>query len=187
MISAAGVRGAWQVLSEHEIIASQGQVYSDAIYGDGAEEYAGTSDQTRIVKTQNVINASECNSLCVESPVDAGLKDRAFSAMFTWSGIAGINAYRIFAKPDIIIFNGECADSETGIRMLNDEGCGSRDRFDTASPFTLYTGTFTYNQTNPATGAVFLHTSTETSIISQQDADRKARISAMEYVANIIG
>ncbi len=187
MISAAGVRGAWQILSEHEIVASQGQIYADSIYGDGAHEFAGTSEQTRIIKSQLVTNASECNSICVESSYDAGLKDRAFSAMFTWSGVAGINAYRIFARPDIINYNGECPENETGVRLINDEGCGSLERFDTDSPFTIYTSTFTYNQTNPTTGVVFFHTSHADSVVSQQDADRKARINAMAYVSNIIG
>ncbi len=186
MISAAGVRGAWQVLSNHEIIASQGQIYLDAEYGEGGEEFAGTSPQTRVTKSQISITASECNSVCVESANDSGLKDKAFSVMFTWSGQAGINAYRVFAHSDVINYNGECPINEEGVRMLNDDGCGSRDRFDTDSPFTIYEAEYSYSQINPVTDVTFSYTAHATSILSQEDADNKAEIAAKAYVNNLV-
>jgi len=186
MISVAGVRGGWQPMGTKEIISSQGQVYWDAIYGAGAEELAGTSDQTRIVKSNNYVNPNDCNSVCIESDRNSGLIDRAFSVMFTWSGILGINAYRIFSRPDTVEFSGECPINETGVRMLNDEGCGSKSRFDTQSPFTTYQSTKTFSQKNPVTALPVSYTATATSIISQQDADRKALLSARSYVDNLL-
>jgi len=187
MISAAGVRGGWQVIGEKEIVSSQGQVYGDALYGEGAEEFAGTSPQTRIVKSQNYVSPNECNAICVESDSNSGLIDRAFSIMFSWSGILGINAYRVFAKYHVNINNGECSPNEEGVRMLNSDGCGSLDRFDTDSPFTEYASTRTFSQVNPQTSLVVSYQATATSIISQQDADRKAYLSARSYVESQIG
>lgn len=186
MTCAAGVRGSLQIIGNKEIVSSVGQIYSDAEYGDNTHEFAGSSSQTRVVRSANYIEANECNSVCVESNKTSGLIDKAFSVMFIWSGICGINAYRIFARPDTNTFSGECEDNEDGERLLNSEGCGSKERFTTGSPFMLYSATHTYVQKDPETSLPVSYTATSTSIISQDDADRKALLSAKGYVNNLL-
>lgn len=186
LIAAAGVRGAWETLATREVVASQGQIYSDARYGKGYNMIAGSSAQTRNIRSAVYSQANECNSVCVESDQYSGLIDKAFSAMFVWSGVAGLQAYRIFAAPNTNYYNGDCQPNETGPRLLNDAGCGSRTRFSSGSPFTTYTATKSYEQKELSSGRMIGHTSTATSIISQDDADRKAYASAKAYVQSII-
>jgi hypothetical protein len=182
MISAAGLRGAWQPIGRKEIVSTYGQIYGDAVYGEGANELAGTSEQTRVLRSANVIDASACNAACVESDNTAGLIDKAFSVMFTWSGICGISAYRMFAVPDSVFYGGDCETNEEGPRLLNDEGCGAKERFLTSTPFEMFNATATYSQKNPVTAKNISYTATASSIISQEDADRKAALSARAAV-----
>lgn len=186
MISAAGVRGAWEVLGKKEIVATVGQIYGNERYGKNANLIAGSSAQTRVVKSQNYTNASECNGSGVESERACGLIDKAFSVMMSWSGICGIQALRIFARPDTNFYSGDCETNETGPRLLNDAGCGAMSKFLTTSPFTPYTSTKSYSTLDLATGQMVGKTVTATSIISQEDADRKAYLSAKAYVESIL-
>lgn len=185
MISAAGVRGAWQVIGQKEIAASEGQVYAGSQYGFQAHDFIGFSPQNRTLRSENSIKASDCNSACVESDI-SGLEDKGFSAMFTWSGIAGINAYRIFCRPAENFYNGNCEDSEVNPNMINDLGCGEKDWFDAKSPFTTYSSTQTFSLINSTSGNRVAATVSSTSIISQADADRKAYLSARAYVYSVI-
>lgn len=186
MISVAGVRGGWETVGTKEIVATHGQIYEKSLYGVDANKIAGTSDQTRNVKSQNYVSANDCNSVCVESDNDSGLTDKAMSILFTWSGIAGIKAHRIFARPDENFFHGDCALSEEAPRLINDDRCGALDYFSTTSPFTLYKSTKSFSQINPATALPVSHTATQTSIISQKDADQKAETAARVYVSALI-
>jgi len=47
MAAVAGMRGAFQPIMRTNLSATIGQVYADAIYGDGANVFAGSSPQTR--------------------------------------------------------------------------------------------------------------------------------------------
>lgn len=187
MTCAAGVRGGWQIIGNKEIVSTFGQIYENQEYGAGAHELYGTSTQTRVVKSMDYVGPNTCNAVCVESDSSSGLIDKGFSVMFMWSGIAGLSAYRIFVRPDTIYYNGMCEGNEVAPRLLNSEGCGALEYFSTTSPFTRYTASATFSQADPVTGIPVSYTAVQTSIISQADADRKAKDAAASYVSTQIG
>jgi hypothetical protein len=187
MTSVAGIRGGWQIVGRKEIVSTQGQIYQDSVYGEGANKLAGTSEQVRVVKSENYVSPNSCNSVCVESDTSSGLIDKGFSVMFTWSGIMGVMAYRIFARPDSNHYNGACESNEEAPRLTNDEGCGALEYFSDGSPFTLYSSTKTFSQKVQETSLPISYTATQTSIISQADADRKAEAAARSYVSAQLG
>ncbi len=186
MISAAAVRGGWQIIGAKEIVATYGQVYEDSKYGDGYHQISGSSEQTRVLKSQNYSISNECNKTCVESDTASGMIDKAFSIMFTWSGIAGIYAYRIFVRPDTNYYSGGCSENEHAPRLTNESGCGALEYFSTTSPFTVYSSTYTYQQIDQETALPVSYQATQTSIISQADADRKAAAAAKAYVEALL-
>ncbi len=184
-IYASSIRGAFQVMSTKDVVSSIGQVYGDQLYGDGAHLYAGTRPQTRLIKTQMLSEPSECNSECVETE-KRGLIDKGFSLMILWSGAAGLSTYRIFCEGYPEPYSGTCEIDETGPRLLSDEGCGALSEFSEASPFVTFTSTRTANGTNPITGTPISYTATQTSNISQVDADRKASLASEAYVNSLV-
>lgn len=187
MVAAAGTRGGFQPVMVKDMNATNGQVYADSIYGEDDHLFSGSSSQTRILKTEDGSNASECNDECVESDI-RGLIDKAFSILIMWSGIAGVSAYRVFAQFEPKPNQGVCEDNETGEnRLITSEGCGELERFSTKEPFTTYYSTATFSRINPSTALVVSHTSSQSSIISQVDADRKAQAMAEWYVLSEIG
>ncbi len=185
-ISVAGVKGAYQPIGIKEVVASVGQVYPNELYGPTAHLFAGSSPQTRAMKTEDTSDSSDCNSGCVESPQN-GLVDRAFSILVAWSGIAGLSAYRIFTTPWTNEYSGACEVDEVGPNLLNPDGCGAKDMFLVSSPFATYTSTKTYSAIDPTTNLAITYTSTQTSSLSRSDADRKATIAAKNYVTAQIG
>lgn len=184
-IYASNVRGAFQLMSTKEIVSSVGQVYADDLYGEGAHVYAGCRPQTRLIKTQNMSEPSECNAECVETE-KRGLIDKAFSLMILWSGQAGLSSYRIFSEVYPEPYIGVCEVNETGPRLLSDEGCGELSDFSTDSPFVLYTSSRTASGTDPVSHLPVSYTAVQTSRISQADADRKAQLAADTYVTSLI-
>lgn len=186
MASVAGLRGAFQPILSKDIIATNGQIYSDSIYGFEEHEIIGSKMQTRIVRTTDGSNPSDCNSECVESE-KRGLIDKGFSLLIAWSGIAGISAYRVFSQNDPQALQGICEDNETSERVLTPEGCGSLSKFSTGEPFTTYSATATFSRVNPATGLLVSKTYTQSSVINQEDANRKAAACAQWFVLSEIG
>ncbi len=184
-IYASAAKGAFQIIGTKEIVSSIGQVYGDSLYGFGANTLAGTRPQTRLIKSENVTEPSECNAECVESD-KRGLIDKAFSVMILWSGQAGLGSYRIFTKSHPEPYSGGCEKNEEGVRLLSDSGCSSLTPFSTSSPFVLYTAQRTSSGLNPINGDPISYTATQTSRISQADADRKAQIAADAYVSSLI-
>lgn len=182
-IAVSGNKGTWQPMCTKDIVASVGQAYGNADYSanDSKPKLGGSRPQTRIIRTQEMYDGTECNAECVESE-NNGLIDKCFSIMVTWSGVAGVSAYRLFAKPFTNVYSGTCEQDETGPNMLNEFGCSVKGLFLESNPFTLYTGSYTYSQTDPETGLPITYTATSTSYISQKDADRKARLSAKAAV-----
>lgn len=180
MLAVAGVRGAYQTLGKKEIVATVGQAYADELYGNGENNLGDSMPQTRLVKTQNSSEPSDCNSECIESEI-RGLIDKAFSLLVVWSGIAGVGAYRIFSRPYAQTYEGACETNETGSRLLTAAGCGELAKFSEKTPFETYTSTKTYTLDGVS------RTSTQTSSISQEDADRKATLAAQNYVLAQIG
>lgn len=187
MVAAAGVRGGFQPIMVKDISATNGQVYADSIYGEEDHLFAGSLSQMRIVKTEDGSNASECNEVCIESTIK-GLIDKAFSLLIVWSGIGGLSAYRVFSQFEPKALQGTCETNETDDdRIKTDEGCGDESKFSTKTAFTTYFATTTYAKLNPDTGLEVSNTSTQSSIISQVDADRKALAMAQWYVLSEIG
>lgn len=182
-VAVAGNRGAWQPVATKEIVASVGQAYSDQSYSanDSLPRLGGSRPQSRVIKTIDSGDSTQCNAQCVETKLN-GLIDKSFALMITWSGVAGINAYRIFADSWTNTYNGDCEIDEEQPNMLNEAGCGVKGLFSDTDPFTRYTSTYTYEQMNPETGLMVSYTDTAESYISQKDADRKARLSAIASV-----
>jgi hypothetical protein len=185
MAAIAGSKGAFQKVLTKKIEATVGQVYSDSSYGEGAETLAGYRPQQREIRTNQGSDPSDCNSACVEIEL-RGLIDKSFSLMVAWSGIAGISAYRIFAKPVNDDMSGLCELNEDAPRLLNDEGCGAFNYFSNSEAIVKYTATSTYTQ-NDNNGIPVSYTSNRASYISQTDADRLAKDSAKTYVLSQLG
>lgn len=184
--SIAGVKGTFQPLANKEVVSTVGQVYPSSLYGSTAHIFAGSSPQTRVIKTQELADSSDCNANCVESD-NNGLIDRAFSMLVSWSGIAGVSAYRIFTAPYPQAYQGTCEANESESNLLNSAGCGIKEAFLTSSPWTTYTAAGFYSQLDPLTNLAVTYNSTQTSQISAADAQRKADIAAKNYVQAQIG
>lgn len=181
----SSIRGAFQLMSTKEVKSSVGQVYANELYGEGGHLLAGSRPQTRLIKTIYSSEPSDCNSKCIETE-KRGLIDKGFSMMIVWSGQAGIGSYRLFCEAYPEPYQGTCEVDETGVRLINDEGCGSDEAFSTASPFTTYTSSKTANGVDPISHEPISYTATQTSTISQIDADRKAGLAASVYVQALI-
>jgi hypothetical protein len=180
LIAAGGLKGAFQSIGTKEVVSTIGQVYPDEEYEEDGNLFFGNKPQTRIIRTTEGSEPSDCNAECLESD-HRGLKDKAFSLLIVWSGIAGISSYRIFVHHETDATLGKCEEDETGVKLLTPEGCGTTEDFSTSTPFTTYTGEETYSQ-----DSVSVTTST-TSIISQADADRKALATAKWRVQAELG
>lgn len=180
MIAAGGLKGAFQAVGTKEVKSQIGQVYPEELYGEDDNLIFGVRPQTRIIRTEDGATPSDCNAECIESE-KAGLIDKGLSLLIVWSGIAGISAYRIFVRHEPIQNSGRCEEDEDGVKMLTPEGCGSDEQFSTSTPFTVYTSTQSYEQDSVEEEA------TSTSVISQEDADRRALATAKWKVQSQLG
>jgi hypothetical protein len=188
MIAAAGIRGGYQKMGTKDLSATVGQIYHDVQYGEDANDiFAPTKSQSRIIRTVDENGASEGNSECVESESN-GLKDRGFSLLIVWSGVAGLSCYRIFAQYEPTLNQGVCEEDETGdIRLVTIDGVGSRDEITNIPPFERFYATATFSRIHPDTGLPISAIINQSSIISQQDANRKASQTAKWYVLTQTG
>lgn len=186
MIAAGGSRGGYQKVGGAELVATEGQMYGDKIYGYQHNQIGGSKPQTRLIKTQTSPPPSDCNSSCVEAPVPA-LVDKSFGLLLAWSGNMAINSYRIFANSFPNVYQGDCEVAEEGPRLLTEEGCGSLEYFSQLKPFEVFTSTKSWAEPNLDTGVLVTYTKTATSRISQADADRKALKAAQSYVYTVLG
>lgn len=183
MVAVSGIKGAFQEVGTKLVESNKGQVYTDEDYGPGDDDNKiyGFRPQIRVIKSRDNVEASDCNSLCIESE-KRGLIDKGFGMLVVWSGIAGISSYRIFAQLDPEAIQGKCEEDEIEeINLLTPDGCGSESRFSTSKPFTVYEAEETYEQDGES------ETSTATSIISQSDADLKAYLTAKWKVQARLG
>jgi len=186
MVAVAGTRGSYQPIMVKDISATNRQAYSDQVYGYQANQLAGSLCQTRIVKTTDDPEASECNSKCIESDI-SGFIDKAFSLLIVWSGVAGISAYRIMAQNEPNNYQGTCEANETGEnRLLNENGCGFNSLFGTGSNFEENYATVSYLKVDDG-GVPHGKVVTRSSIINKEDAYRKALLTAQWYVLSEIG
>lgn len=180
MLAAGGLKGAFQTVGTKEVKSQIGQVYPDEEYSSTGNLFYGVKPQSRIIRSADGEDPSDCNAECIEYR-KAGLIDKGLALLIVWSGIAGISAYRIFAQHESVDNVGECEEDETGVRMLTPEGCGSLDQFSTSRSFTIYDAEETYTQDAVS------ETDTATSVISQEDADRKALAQATWKVKAELG
>jgi hypothetical protein len=189
MVAVAGIRGAYQIELVKDINATVGQIYANSVYGDNAASFAGTSPQTRVIRTVDNPPPAQINDNGVESKEFTGLKDKAFSLLICWSGIGGVQAYRLFAQNEPYAMMGAAEEDETDqIHLLNAEGAGSTTSlFNTQSPWNSFYETVTFSKLDPTTGIPVSSTCTSSSIISQIDAKRKATTMAQWYVLSKIG
>lgn len=185
-ISVGAVKGAFQPLGTKDVAATIGQVYDQMTYGPSAHLFAGSSPQTRVIRTQESSSSSDCNDGCIESD-NNGLADKAFSLVIAWSGVAGVSAYRIFATSYGQAYSGGCEVDEAEPNLINQFGCGSKALFLASSPWTTFTSDGYYVQLDPISNLPVSYNSNQTSNISQLDADRKASIAATNYVLAQIG
>jgi len=188
MVAARGTRGAFQPILRKDVAATLGQVYADSLYGNQTDFLIdGSKVQSRIIRSEDNSNPSDCNAECVEYEY-RGLVDKGFSFLVVWSGIAGLYAYRGFSQNEPQTYQGICEDDETGeTRLLTPDGCGSTQPHSTSSPFETFSATVTFSKLNPETGLPVSKTCTQSSIISQVDATRKATAMAQWYVLSEIG
>lgn len=187
MLAVAAIKGAYQKVGSKDISAVIGQLYHNAQYGFEENDFFGSRAQTRIVKTEDAPEPSECNEACVESDI-RGLVSKGFSILIAWSGVAGVSSYRIFAQHHQDAYQGICEEDETGqIRLLTTDGCSSREEISESEPFERFIATAEFSKINPTTGLVVTHEATQESLISQEDADRKAERTAKWYVFAEIG
>lgn len=187
MVAACGLRGGFQKVGTKDISAQIGQIYHDVQYGFSQNDLFGTRAQTRIVKSNDGSDPSECNNECIESTF-TGLRDKCFSILIAWSGIAGVTAYRVFARPEPTDWRGLCEPNETDeTRMLTPAGCGSTEILSSEQGFTNYYATATFTRIDPVSGLPITNTSTQASVINQEDATRKASQMAKWYVQRYLG
>lgn len=190
MVAVAGIRGAYQSVMTKDINSVWGQAYSDSVYGSSSHAMRNAGLQTRIIRTEDTTTPSDCNNECVESDIgrSAGVIDKGFSLLIAWSGIAGVGAYRIFAQSEPQEYWGLCEPNETNEeRIVTESGCGCLSKFCTKEPFEVFFSTATYVRNDPNTGIPISNTSTQGSIISQVDANRKAAKMAQWYVLSQLG
>lgn len=181
----AGNRGGWVQVGKKEIASTIGQVYGSSQYGYNAHQFAGYSPQTRVIRTSGERGLDACNSTCVESNL-AALIDKSFSMMIVWSGDLAINAIRVFAEPYTNHYNGNCEEQEEGPNLLNDFGCGINGLFTVTHPFDYFEAAAIYRTKVPCTGEPVSAKRIAHSIISKQDAERKAYLAAKNYVQSYV-
>jgi hypothetical protein len=185
-IAVAGTKGAYQTICTKDISATVGQAYGDYIYTNNATAIGSSRPQRRIIRSEDQWDPSTCNAECIESE-KRGLIDKSFSISIIWSGVAGVNAYRIFAESDFAAYQGTCELDETNeVRLVNDNGCSSVIKINNLNQFDKYYATATASSTN-SIGVTAIKTSIQSSSINQQDANRKAIATANWYVYNQLG
>lgn len=175
-------------MGNKDLSATVGQVYHDVQYGDGGNDlFAPSKSQSRTIRTIDDNTASAANGECIESDLN-GLKDRGFSLLIVWSGVAGVSCYRIFSQYEPSLNQGICEADETGeTRLVTIEGAGSRDEITNLTPFERFYATATFSRIHPTTGLPISATVNQSSIISQEDANRKASATARWYVLTQTG
>ena len=189
MIAVAGIRGAYQIECVKDINPQIGQIYAGSLYGSSAQMFAGTSPQTRMIRTNDNPPPADINDNDVEEKRFVGLKDKAFSLLICWSGISGVMAYRIFSQNEPYTMIGTCEQDETdSTHLLNSQGAGTTTSlFDTDVPFPKFYSTITFTKNDPITSLPVSSTCTCSSIISEVDATRRATAMAQWYVLSQIG
>jgi hypothetical protein len=188
--------GSPYTLGSKEIVATRGQVYSSQTYsepGEGGHLFTANRRQGRIIYSEeNMQNEEGCTSCGVqtENTDNAGY---AFGLFLVWSGDMAVSAYQVFMSDDKEKDGGRCEESEIGPRSLNSFSCGDASLFPDGDPFgpareatahvcVAGSGSSSASSSgsdSSSSGDAVCSTQTRSSIISQEDATRKAECAAL--------
>lgn len=135
MVAVAGNRGWFERIATKEITATYSRVFGEQTYGNGVEfpRLASSKRQTRIFKTQDLATpaADGCNACGVESLLPVNI-DYGFTIAIAWSGPGAIKSIRSFADEwTENTLTGACEEAEEGVRVVNANGCSSRELYPT--------------------------------------------------------
>ena len=190
-------------LGTKEIVATPGQVYASQQYGAtvGTNNlFRANRPQTRVIASEEDMGAATDCTTCGVEREEIDSTDYAFGLFLVWSGDMSVTGYQLFATRDDQPERGKCEENETGPRSVNFGGGGGLELFPDGNPFgPTYEATATVcvaatnsSSTNSSSvassvassaasssGATEIcSTQTKTSIISQDDADRRAACAA---------
>ena len=176
--------------------ASSGSIDSTLEYGV-EDVFASNRPQYRVIRTQDadaMNNTDPCDTCGIESDIIFPM-DREFQHLFVWSGCMSIEAIRSYAQESQISedYRGECEEDEISVRALNESGCSAIGDVAIGTPFDLYESSQSFTVSCDTCGSIGSSSGVAyaTSMISQDDADKKAIGSAKlnaysEYICTTI-
>jgi len=173
MACASSTKGSFYRIGGSELVATIGGIYFDELY-DLEKCMYGHRPQVRTLKTTSDVTLNNCNSGGVESDFPNDL-DRAFSLLLVWSGMLGLSGYTIFAQVDEDSTDGECMIDEVGPNSLSEQGCSAKDKFVNTCTFPRFVSSQVSVVPCDKGGFPIQAMADASSIISQADADRKAK------------
>lgn len=196
--------GAPYDIGSKEIVATPGQVYPNTSYSATGTNYQFGTNRTQhrqLSSEEDPAPETDCTACGVERE-QTDDRDYAFGLFMAWSGDMAVTAYQVFATKDSEPERGKCEANEEGPRSTNFFGCSALDLFPTGNPFgpeleATATECVTSNASSSSTASsstassstasssssssgtqTICSTQTKSSIISQDDADRKAACAA---------
>jgi hypothetical protein len=181
LIGVGGMKGAFFRAGQKEIVATKGAVYATSLYDINTCMY-GNRPQSRTIVTQENPDPGYCNTCGIESNLPNNI-DREFGLLVVWSGRLGITGYSLTAQKYEETNAGTCEPHEVGPLSLSEQGCSARSLYITGCAFEYFYGMATVEVYCQRSKAVIIGTGQSSSVISQADADRKARAAA-EIQAN---
>jgi hypothetical protein len=171
-IAVSGRKGGFYKICQKEIVATPGAVYADQIY-DINTCIEGLRPQSRVINSQENVSPGNCNQCGIESVFPNDI-DQAFGLLFLWSGRFGMTGFGMFAKNYGKTSSGDCETQEIGPNALSERGCSDKANTVIRCPFPIFQGTGSYTLACSRTKLDITTYGSAESIISQQDADRKA-------------
>lgn len=177
MSCVASTKGSFYRIGGSELVATPGGVFFDELYDRNTCMY-GHRPQTRTLRTTADAKLNDCNEGGVESDFPNDL-DHAFSLLLVWSGRFGCSGYTIFAQVDEDSPDGDCTVDEVGYHSLSEQGCSAREKFVNTCTFPKFVSSQVSTVPCDRAGNPIQAMADASSIISQADADRKAKGAAM--------
>jgi len=177
----ASTKGAYQLLKNYHIVATEGQIFADTEYSESGPLMMGNRVQSRTIRTPSDPDASDCNACGVESK-EGNMIDYAFTHLLAWSGQMGIKAYQMHMRESPERFDGDCEEPEVGPLALNAAGCSVRGLFVDSGPFQSFTGSADGVGATRNGGTAFVRRESR-SVISQENADELAKCAVQKTIA----
>lgn len=178
---ASAARGPYQEILNKRIHANEGSLGDRDLEADEPE--FAYKKQTRLVRTQDQLNVpTPDNSSCsVESDREDWV-DPSFQLCVNVSGPGAVSMIRVYMEDENVEMDGKCESDEENIRAVRFDGAGASgdDSDEVHEDLSGEPGVFTSTQTVTVTlqGLSETATATETSLISQQAADKNAQCAA---------